>query len=486
MADINIQQLILEIDVPEAENALWAREESERLFNQRMKPLLEKTLNRFHEKYLRAQKKGYWLLEEQLEFNTLDIDLGDIFLDWSDLELEEKFRQVLSDQLQEQMEQKVKRVSGSKKGLEIVQQFLKTGTVPWWHGKQFSIGELLDELLEVDRDGLVGLLFDFGGNKRTAENAAQRLAHQIPEAKVLQIIRMLKPEIAPYMPLVKILNKLVGGRQKVTASALAASMINSQKRLNKLVFFQQVLHITAKLQGEQVHSVLSAWTELLDKHSGPVDAPVKELKNIVDLLRSDAGEMLDDSDGKRQDEEGKREEEQDLEEELVPYFIENAGMVLYWPFLVTLFDYLKWTEGGEFVSRHAQSKAVLALQLMATGEKESTEAALTLNKVLCGMSLEQTVLDVDEFTDDELDEFEEVQEAMIAQWGSLKSTSVEGLMDSFFVREGQVQLAGDMWTLLVDQKPYDIMLDKLPWNIEKIQLPWMSRPLTVSWETGLY
>ena len=71
--------------------------------------------------------------------------------------------------------------------------------------------------------------------------------------------------------------------------------------------------------------------------------------------------------------------------------------------------------------------------------------------------------------------------AIIQQWGALGSTTVPGLQESFFQREGVLQRREESWRLQVEARAFDILIDRIPWNFSIIRFPWMDGPLHVDW-----
>src|SRR5262249_30411311 len=73
-------------------------------------------------------------------------------------------------------------------------------------------------------------------------------------------------------------------------------------------------------------------------------------------------------------------------------WVENAGLVLLWPFLETFFGRLGLLEERRFRDEAAAQRAVGLLQYLALGDPAPPELALPLDKVLCGLAPE-TVFD---------------------------------------------------------------------------------------------
>lgn len=187
-----------------------------------------------------------------------------------------------------------------------------------------------------------------------------------------------------------------------------------------------------------------------------------------------------------QAEKGEREEntvktEQEIPEDTV-IFVNNAGIVLAYPFLTHYFNSLGLLSPlKKFKSDQDAKRAVHLLQYLATKEEESPEYLMSLNKLLCGVSFEFVLDSKITLTDEEIRMSNELLEVMIERWPILKNTSPDGLRNSFFIRKGKISTKKKDWTLRVEQKSYDLLLDKLPWGISMIRLPWMKNILYVEW-----
>jgi hypothetical protein len=70
-------------------------------------------------------------------------------------------------------------------------------------------------------------------------------------------------------------------------------------------------------------------------------------------------------------------------------YIDNAGLVILWPFLERFFERLDLVTAHRFHDAAAVHRAVGLLQYLATTEPSPPEYLLPLNKVLCGMALDE-------------------------------------------------------------------------------------------------
>ncbi|HEY1254403.1 MAG TPA: contractile injection system tape measure protein, partial [Terracidiphilus sp.] len=166
-----------------------------------------------------------------------------------------------------------------------------------------------------------------------------------------------------------------------------------------------------------------------------------------------------------------------------PFYIANAGAILLWPFLGRYFQTLDLTEKNAFRDETARSRAIYLVQYLVTGVAEAPEPALLLNKILCGAPPEEPVDPPPEISEEETALSLQMLQGVIANWGKLGNTSIEGLRESFLIREGRLvrKESDSSWELTVSVKAYDVLLDALPWRLSMIRLPWMQSLLHGKW-----
>ncbi|KUJ59464.1 hypothetical protein AR687_22965 [Flavobacteriaceae bacterium CRH] len=162
-------------------------------------------------------------------------------------------------------------------------------------------------------------------------------------------------------------------------------------------------------------------------------------------------------------------------------YIENAGLVLLHPFLSTLFDRTGLVKNGEFVNDEAKLRAPHLLQYLVNFEQESPEQDLLLNKILCGIEYQEAITSGIVLTEIEMNTANELLHVVTQQWEKLKNTSINGLQETFLQRSGSLCLSSEGWTLVVENKAFDILLQTLPWGLSFIKNSWMTEPIFVEW-----
>ena len=162
-------------------------------------------------------------------------------------------------------------------------------------------------------------------------------------------------------------------------------------------------------------------------------------------------------------------------------YLANAGTVLLHPFLPAFFKNLQLIEQENFKDILSHQKALYLLHYLATGNTKPGEHELVIAKVLCSWPLEEPVGNLVNLTEEELNKSNELLLSAIQQWSILKSTSPDGLRESFLQRKGKLFRKNDTLILQVEHSSIDMLLGHLPWNLGIIKLPWMHDILKVEW-----
>jgi hypothetical protein len=161
--------------------------------------------------------------------------------------------------------------------------------------------------------------------------------------------------------------------------------------------------------------------------------------------------------------------------------IENAGLILTWPFLATLFAKLKLTDKNKFVDDYAQQKAILLSQYVINFNTDFDEQSLVLNKIICGMEITGFVDTSIEISDHEKETCNFLLNAIIQNWEKLNKTSINTLQETFLQRNGELVKSEKDFKLTVETKAFDVLLKTIPWNIGMIQTSFMKNRLLVDW-----
>lgn len=162
--------------------------------------------------------------------------------------------------------------------------------------------------------------------------------------------------------------------------------------------------------------------------------------------------------------------------------INNAGLVLLWPFFKNLFSHLEWLNENNFKDNLTRQKAVVYLHYLVYDQLPKDESQLLLNKIICSVKPEE-VIDISSinFSEKEMAEVNDLKTAVLENWVDLKTSSAQGLTNTFLVRNGNLNKKENDWSLNVEKKGFDVLLGRLPWGLSTIKLPWNNHLIYVSW-----
>jgi hypothetical protein len=162
-------------------------------------------------------------------------------------------------------------------------------------------------------------------------------------------------------------------------------------------------------------------------------------------------------------------------------YIDNAGLCLLASYFPALFKNLQYLEGDVFKSKASLLRALYLIQYMANGKSRNPEFLLALNKVICGIPVEESIPANIRLTKAEKAEADELLQSVIENWDTIKNTSLNGFRNSFLSRKGILTENVLSWTLQVETKSFDMLLSTISWGFGIIKLPWMKKHIQVEW-----
>ncbi|RPF74142.1 MAG: hypothetical protein CBE49_002825 [Rickettsiales bacterium TMED289] len=172
---------------------------------------------------------------------------------------------------------------------------------------------------------------------------------------------------------------------------------------------------------------------------------------------------------------------QNIDEIKEGVIIYNAGLLLFWPFLKTLFLKLNLLTSSKksYKDEVSMDKAVLATDFLVNGTN-SKEKDFIFNKVLCGVDINKEI-DIDLLLSDfEIEICKNAIQALLSNWTKVKS--VQTLRDWFLNREGRLIEKEDSFVIDIENKPPDIFLKSIPWGISVVNYDLMEKKLIVNWK----
>jgi len=162
-------------------------------------------------------------------------------------------------------------------------------------------------------------------------------------------------------------------------------------------------------------------------------------------------------------------------------FIENAGLILFHPFLKHFFKQIDVLNQEDCPAFHKRSIAVKSLHYLATFNENIPEYKLVFEKFLCGIPHNFPIEKEGILTGKIKNEANELLMSTVNHWTALKNTSPEGLQQLFIQREGKLIQNDENFKLIIERKAQDVLLEMLPWNLSMIKLPWITGFISVEW-----
>ena len=390
----------------------------------------------------------------------------------------------------------------------LISNFIETGILPWWAKplSQREIETLLEQLIDADLPELKVVLV----HCIKQENSLKRLISQFSDKLLLKIAHLLSPNHSQFITdwdddIQAIVNRIksesIPSQEQLRLQfwrsiylSLALDSAIAPMKLAKVSLRNMVALIAVESMTEMARSLEQQgfpfkttlpnllFQLALDLERDPQDQTVnltpsinpEDRENLINPIAN----LISFAYPKT---ETKFSRWIDHFTESDEIYIENAGLILLWPFLERFFETIQLVTAHNFIDRRAAEKAALLLQFAVEADTEFSEHFLPLNKLLCGLDLLESVPTNLELSALEKEEMGTLLSAVIQNWRILKNTSIDGLRTAFLQREGILRDRHGDWLLQVQQKDYDILLDRLPWNIHLVKLPWMNTILHVEW-----
>lgn len=359
------------------------------------------------------------------------------------------------------------KISSSEYWSEVLIYFLQKGHYPWWAG-QLTINELEDAVLKETATGNPYILSKLKSTLALT-GTRYRLKIQFSPRFNRQLISNFYPKLAEFI------FQTTGMISDIFIKNIATDKetFSEWTDLVWLILIQtDDVNDFKERFSSQLFSLICIENKLNPKHLlMQLPEPIKSVLTENQNLRKVTTPAITIKN---------EEVERDLQtkKEMV---ITNSGLVIFWPYLKTLFENLKLLSGVNFISQQHQEKALLFLQYLVTGYAKAEEHELQLNKILTGWPLIQPVRKSIRLSKDEKAELNEFLMEMCKNWTVLKNTSIESLRETFLQRHGILRSGDRSYHLKVERKGVDILRDNLPWPISTIKEPWMSEILYVEW-----
>ena len=440
--------------------------------------------------------------EETIRIEKIEIDLGEIYY--------QHMNELLPAKLYTQLKEKItsstfrkKIISGVEQqstvydNIELLEIFLLSGTLPWWAGspKQFSFTEIFNSLIKnnevelrelflrhiTDERFIKRLFYQTAQGPQTALDLCGQLFSllHISSQQISLIENIIRSSIIPVPQ-----DQPSFDFQKLSASIISFPQDQYQIYLSKNILrivIKLIINHSSPLSEEELKFFLKQEIIKLFENSIEINRLEESIKTLdIKKFHSEI-ELVKNEISKKKKFENLPSDKESLIKKDEKIFIQNSGLILFSTFFPALFNELHFINDGKFINKEMQVKALFLLYYLSTGLSEAPEYTLQLNKILCGLDIEEPIPFSVELTALEKQEAEQLLQDIIIHWNVLKNSSVEALQGSFIMRDGLLSNVNEHWLLQVDRKGYDVLLDHIPWSWKTIKFNWMNTYIEVEW-----
>jgi hypothetical protein len=163
-------------------------------------------------------------------------------------------------------------------------------------------------------------------------------------------------------------------------------------------------------------------------------------------------------------------------------YVDDAGLVILWPFLDRFFLRAGLLDlDRRFVDEQATMQAIALLSQLAVEDADPPEFRLPLAKLLCGRSPEDAFVLERPLAFEQIDECDQLLGSVIHNAPILRDTTIASFRANFIRRPAALSIRDGAWLLEVEERPHDLVLQRFPWSWSWVKLAWMADPLLVRW-----
>ncbi|QIA08474.1 contractile injection system tape measure protein [Draconibacterium halophilum] len=391
------------------------------------------------------------------------------------------------------------KISGEQNQQSIFLFFLKNGYLPWF-GQKSDVDQLLSEkewIKNMETERFVTKVKEL---LKSDETVLQRFVWQLPTRNSIQFINSFKAFDFPADSGVNtFMKKLTNTLRNHFISVLLKISIGKDEsdwKPELIRFYASYLseNHSHKTLEDQIHQ-LGNKLKNISRHTNLV-LTQKDCDKVSVLLKQNARNQLAEK-GRTKQKERKIENDPTIisqgnnftvkkeplffDKDTGEIAVQNAGQVLFHPFLKLFFQKFNWLDKASNIKDDNRIKALQTLHYCATGNDQFFEGDLVLEKFLCDVPLKTTIPGSSLLNEAVKSEADNMLRELIKNWPALKNTSPDGLREMFVKRSGKLIQKDRNFKLIVERKTQDILLDKLPWNMSIIKLPWKKELIFVEW-----
>ncbi|MNJ97378.1 hypothetical protein D3C87_151230 [compost metagenome] len=364
-------------------------------------------------------------------------------------------------------------ISVTKRQLQSVFHFLKTGTRPWWLPDNASLSNLMktSSLLELARTDLETLIQELQYNN--SETFLKRMLLQLPESVLIEwFTRAFHFPAELPETIQKVTISIPNGELKKRWWTVLLNAFQEYRRKGSLSVdkIEQLIGLSAYRQESDPETIRAFVTSVTGQEiSLSRERILQVIQENDEKQRSAPTQENDETAGKR--------DKTGTMELYTP--VENAGLILLHPFLNPFL-----TEVGLLKDNQLSDPELTAhvLHFLATGNENAWEHELQFEKFLCGIPPDEPIQQERLISDEIKEEAGKLLAAVLEHWKTLKSDDPDLLRFEFLQREAKIIIEEYQGTRLVfERKAQDILLESLPWNLGIVKIDWRKDLLFVEW-----
>jgi len=414
-----------------------------------------------------------WIQIDKIEINAGSYSLHSLYTDFEIL-FRQKFEEELLTKLSDVQRDK-RKSSRRLSWLALFFHFLEKGTMPWWAMEsEIDLDEISTELLAIHPGALQQFLYD----KKFQQVIWTRASCQLNNKTKTAIVSFFET-------LVKTKEQFVIWTRRIndkTHGLIQSSATDIESIIDRVLIKNAPL-IFSSTEIDRAITLQRLFTDNIDRLV-TIDADISPAE-LTGIIREITGEKKY-SEWVEPDEQSLiiskfLNKEQPGPEQAIKHTVKEAGIVLLAGFLPQLFGKLGLYDKSGWSNSEAAWRAVHLVKFLATGQQQMPEYTMVLEKLLCGLPLEQPLpIDID-LTEEELSEADLLLQSVLEHWKALRSTSLKGLRETFFRRDGLLTRKENDWVVQVERKTLDVLLDSLPWGYSAVRLPWNEYVIYTEW-----
>lgn len=471
----HINRLRFELSCPEEESAFKLRQS----FAQTFQPEIIEIIDKICSEYVAEH--------EWLQIDVLDIDLGR----FSPHLLERDFAAMFREQFAKQLVKKLntftfeqRKTSQEQTRLELFCYFLLHGTLPWWSSPaEADMDAIVQQLHTHQPEQLRAFFYRHKENQAVWTRAAFQLNDPAKRAiiSLFSELQAIEMQLSDWLELCQSYDIRFNDSASILAAAsgpllrAAPGIFNAQQFETAIAsILDEVIKVAAPDLNEDIIHQSKAAFNLPKRQEVSAFPALSDTQDLNASLATAVVHTHPHNIGISPYAETETDSQQH-------YLVHHSGVVVLAPFFRPFFDACGLLDGIEWKNKNSQYQAVHLLKYLAAESRTTPEYSLVLEKLCCGIALEEPVPPDAELQDEQLAEAQALLSSVIAHWKALKNTSIDGLRETFLKRDGLITPKNDGWHLQVERKTLDVLLDSIPWGYSTVALPWNDYVIHVDW-----